>query len=161
LSGVTGAMADTKSQLPRLSPKPHGPIFYLINQRLSGAYTAPTFRPAETELPTLSRQTCRTTMAPKLQGTLSLFTAPAALRIPRSIAECSTPHQGSGSSRQYPYFTSGDLESDKAVIFLGGLTNGMGAVPYVHKLSQELGTAGWRLSVFLWFEPGLGVRADE
>jgi len=82
-------------------------------------------------------------MAPKLSGFLSLFTAPPAPRIPRSPNDVTG--EGSGSSRKYPYFTSGDLDSEKAVIFLGGLTNGMGAVPYVHKLSKELKVAGWRL----------------
>ena len=88
-------------------------------------------------------------MAPALNGTLSLFTAPTAPRIPKSIEESKTRHldDGPGSSRKYPYFTSGDLDSEQAVIFLGGLTNGMGAVPYVHKLSDELKTAGWRLYV--------------
>jgi hypothetical protein len=90
-------------------------------------------------------------MAPTLSGTLSLFTAPPAPRIPKSIDNSGARdvNNSSGSSRKYPYFTSGDLESKKAVIFLGGLTNGMGAVPYVHKLSEELQTAGWRLYVFL------------
>lgn len=89
-------------------------------------------------------------MAPtKLPGVLSLYTAPPAPRIPWSIAECSAPHEGSGASRQYPYFTSGDLESERAIIFLGGLTNGMAAVPFVGKLSGELSKAGWRLSVHL------------
>jgi len=83
------------------------------------------------------------TMAPKLSGCLSLFTAPPAPRIPRSPNDVTG--EGSGSSRKYPYFTSGDLDSEKAIIFLGGLTNGMGAVPYVHKLSEELKVAGWRL----------------
>jgi predicted alpha/beta-fold hydrolase len=84
-------------------------------------------------------------MVPTLSGTLSLFTAPPAPRIPRSPKDVTS--EGSGSSRKYPYFTSGDLDSEKAVIFLGGLTNGMGAVPYVHKLSEELKGAGWRLYV--------------
>ena len=84
-------------------------------------------------------------MAPKLSGSLSLFTVPPARRIPRSANDITA--EGSGSSRKYPYFTSGDLDSEKAVIFLGGLTNGMGAVPYVHKLSEELKGAGWRLYV--------------
>jgi hypothetical protein len=85
------------------------------------------------------------TMSPTLSGTLSLFTAPPAPRIPRSPKDVTS--QGSGSSKKYPYFTSGDLDSEKAVIFLGGLTNGMGAVPYVHKLSEELKGAGWNLYV--------------
>jgi predicted alpha/beta-fold hydrolase len=89
-------------------------------------------------------------MAPTLSGTLSLFTAPPAPRIPRSPKDVTS--EGSGSSRKYPYFTSGDLDSEKAVIFLGGLTNGMGAVPYVHKLSEELKGAGWRL--YVWSERG-------
>jgi hypothetical protein len=88
-------------------------------------------------------------MAPTLSGTLSLFTAPPAPRIPKSIDNSGARdvNNSSGSSRKYPYFTSGDLDSKKAVIFLGGLTNGMGAVPYIHKLSDELKLAGWRLYV--------------
>lgn len=86
-------------------------------------------------------------MVPTLTGSLSLYTAPPAQRIPRSAKDVTS--EGSGSSRKYPYFTSGDLASEKAVIFLGGLTNGMGAVPFVNKLSEELKGAGWRLYVIV------------
>jgi hypothetical protein len=106
-------------------------------------------------------QTSFPIMAPKLSGTLSLFTAPPALRIPRSSKD--VPAEGSGSSRKYPYFTSGDLDSEKAVIFLGGLTNGMGAVPFVHKLSEELKVAGWRLLQPHWTSAydGYGMSSLE
>jgi hypothetical protein len=45
----------------------------------------------------------------------------------------------------YPFFTSGDLSSTKAVVFVGGLTDGLGSVPYTTRLSAELGKAGWKL----------------
>ena len=43
------------------------------------------------------------------------------------------------------YFSSGDLASRKAVIFIGGLTNGLGDVPFCPKLSEELQKIGWKL----------------
>jgi hypothetical protein len=49
------------------------------------------------------------------------------------------------NGRKYPFFTSGQLESTKAVIFIGGLFNGMGDVPYLPALSGALGAAGWKL----------------
>nr|XP_031861988.1 uncharacterized protein CI109_002401 [Kwoniella shandongensis]KAA5529060.1 hypothetical protein CI109_002401 [Kwoniella shandongensis] len=46
----------------------------------------------------------------------------------------------------YPIFTSGDLNATRAVIFIGGLTNGLGGVPYSYALSEALGKAGWKFS---------------
>ncbi|WWC67377.1 uncharacterized protein I206_101285 [Kwoniella pini CBS 10737] len=51
---------------------------------------------------------------------------------------------------KFPLFTSGDLNSDKAVAFIGGLTNGLGAVPYTYPLSEAVGKAGWRFIQFHW-----------
>lgn len=45
----------------------------------------------------------------------------------------------------YPVFTSGDLAATRAVVFIGGLTNGLGAVPFTYPLSDALGKAGWKL----------------
>lgn len=45
----------------------------------------------------------------------------------------------------YPVFTSGDLTANRAVVFIGGLTNGLGAVPFTYPLSDALGKAGWKL----------------
>lgn len=47
--------------------------------------------------------------------------------------------------RTYPYFVSGKLDADKAVVFIGGLSNGLGGVPYTPKLSAELEKIGWKL----------------
>lgn len=87
-------------------------------------------------------------MAPKFQGHLSLFPAPHPPRIPSSVStarEADARPKEDGTWRQYPYLTSGAEGSDKAVIFLGGLTNGLAGVPYTPKLSEELGKAGWKL----------------
>lgn len=46
---------------------------------------------------------------------------------------------------QYPFFTSAYLTSPKAVIFIGGLTNGMMNPRYLVPLSSALDKAGWRL----------------
>ena len=46
---------------------------------------------------------------------------------------------------EYPYFTSGELASVKAVIFIGGLFNGLMTPPYLSELSAALGKAGWKL----------------
>ncbi|WWC90278.1 uncharacterized protein L201_005211 [Kwoniella dendrophila CBS 6074] len=51
---------------------------------------------------------------------------------------------------KYPIFTSGDLNSDKAVVFIGGLTNGLGAVPFSYSLSEALDKAGWKFIQFHW-----------
>lgn len=64
-----------------------------------------------------------------LPGTLSLYPLPGA----------------SGESDTRPYFTSGDLDSDKALVFIGGLYNGMGSVPYVKPLSNALKEEGWQV----------------
>lgn len=45
----------------------------------------------------------------------------------------------------YPVFTSGDLTANRAVVFIGGLTNGLGAVPFTYPLSDALRKAGWKL----------------
>lgn len=47
--------------------------------------------------------------------------------------------------RSHPYFVSGDLESRRSVVFIGGLFNGMADVPYLGQLSDALGKAGWKL----------------
>lgn len=44
---------------------------------------------------------------------------------------------------RYPYFTTG--KSDKAVIFIGGLFNGLGDVPFLPALGAALVSAGWEL----------------
>ena len=64
-----------------------------------------------------------------LSGTLSLYPLPGA----------------TGESDTRPYFTSGDLNSDKAVVFIGGLYNGIGSVPYVTPLSAALSQVGWKM----------------
>ncbi|WWC57520.1 uncharacterized protein I303_100052 [Kwoniella dejecticola CBS 10117] len=51
---------------------------------------------------------------------------------------------------KFPVFTSGALDSDKAVAFIGGLTNGLGAVPFTYPLSEAVGKAGWRFVQFHW-----------
>lgn len=87
-------------------------------------------------------------MAPKFHGQLSLFSVPHSPRIPSSVSAARSTDarpKEDGTWRQYPYFTSGAEGSDKAVVFVGGLTNGLGAVPYTPKLSEELGKAGWKL----------------
>ncbi|TXT04854.1 hypothetical protein VHUM_03937 [Vanrija humicola] len=52
--------------------------------------------------------------------------------------------------RTYPYFESGDLGATKAVVFIGGLSNGLGGVPYTPKLSGELAKIGWKLVQTHW-----------
>jgi hypothetical protein len=64
-----------------------------------------------------------------LTGSLSLYP------LPNASGECDTR----------PYFSSGDLTSDKAVVFIGGLYNGLGSVPYVKPLSSTLGQVGWQV----------------
>lgn len=54
-------------------------------------------------------------------------------------------HFSTHEGKTYPYFASGDVASDKAVIFIGGLYNGMGDVPYTVALGEALGEAGWKL----------------
>ncbi|WVW81194.1 hypothetical protein I302_103185 [Kwoniella bestiolae CBS 10118] len=51
---------------------------------------------------------------------------------------------------KYPIFTSGDLTSNRALVFIGGLTNGLGAVPFTYPLSEALGKAGWKFVQFHW-----------
>jgi hypothetical protein len=46
---------------------------------------------------------------------------------------------------ELPYFTSGDLSSDKALVFIGGLTSGLGSVEFVPALSGALEKQGWRV----------------
>lgn len=50
---------------------------------------------------------------------------------------------------QYPYFTSGDLSSTKAVVLIGGLTAGLGGVPYNARLSEALKDIEWKLYVMM------------
>lgn len=49
-----------------------------------------------------------------------------------------------------PFFTSGDRSSNRAVIFIGGLWNGLMDPSYVVKLSSELEKAGWRFCQMVW-----------
>ncbi|WVQ82867.1 hypothetical protein IAT38_005002 [Cryptococcus sp. DSM 104549] len=51
---------------------------------------------------------------------------------------------------RYPIFTSGDLSASRAVVFIGGLTNGLGAVPFTYPLAETLGKAGWKFIQFHW-----------
>jgi hypothetical protein len=60
--------------------------------------------------------------------------------IPGALDVFSTP-----DGRPYPFFTSGDAASTRAVIFIGGLFNGLGDVPYLPALSAALSSAGWKL----------------
>ncbi|WVN87622.1 uncharacterized protein L203_102805 [Cryptococcus depauperatus CBS 7841] len=53
-------------------------------------------------------------------------------------------------SYTYPIFTSGDLTAERAVVFIGGLTNGIGAVPFTYPLEGALKTAGWKFIQFHW-----------
>jgi hypothetical protein len=46
---------------------------------------------------------------------------------------------------KYPVFTSGDLSSTKCIAFIGGLTAGLGTIPYAAKLSAALEERGWKL----------------
>ncbi|KAL1405355.1 hypothetical protein Q8F55_008986 [Vanrija albida] len=52
--------------------------------------------------------------------------------------------------RTYPYFVSGDLAATRAVVFIGGLSNGLGGVPYAPRLSAELAKNGWKLVQTHW-----------
>ncbi|BEI83793.1 hypothetical protein CcaverHIS002_0403970 [Cutaneotrichosporon cavernicola] len=58
-------------------------------------------------------------------------------------------HFSTHEGKTYPYFVSGP-HSDKAVIFIGGLYNGLGDVPYTHALADALAKAGWKLVQFHW-----------
>lgn len=63
-----------------------------------------------------------------LQGTLALFPVRDSIR--------------------YPYFSTGT--SDKVVVFIGGLFDGLGSVPYLPALAEALNRAGWKLYVCEW-----------
>lgn len=65
-----------------------------------------------------------------LQGVLSQYPLPA---------------DKDGDVSKRPYFTSGDLDSDRAVVFIGGLYNGLMEPHYVVTLSNGLKEARWRL----------------
>jgi hypothetical protein len=47
--------------------------------------------------------------------------------------------------QQRPYFTSGDLSSDRAILFIGGLYSGLLDAPYLPRLSDALTESKWRL----------------
>jgi hypothetical protein len=49
------------------------------------------------------------------------------------------------ASGRKPFFKSGDLTSKKVLVFVGGLTDGLGSVAYAPKLSEAMGEAGWTL----------------
>ncbi|WVQ94387.1 hypothetical protein IAU59_001466 [Kwoniella sp. CBS 9459] len=68
-------------------------------------------------------------MSQSLQGVLSTFQA---------------------GQYKYPFFTSGDIESDRAVVFVGGLTNGIASVPFTYSLSDSLAKAKWKLVQYHW-----------
>ncbi|KLT39701.1 DUF1749-domain-containing protein [Cutaneotrichosporon oleaginosum] len=59
-------------------------------------------------------------------------------------------HFSTHEGKTYPYFVTGDASSDKAVIFIGGLYNGLGDVPYTRALGEALGNAGWKLVQLHW-----------
>lgn len=65
--------------------------------------------------------------APSLPGTLSLYPLP------------------DSAWQQRPFFSSGDLASDRAVLFIGGLYAGLFDTPFLTRLSDALGAAHWRL----------------
>ncbi|TXT04283.1 hypothetical protein VHUM_04170 [Vanrija humicola] len=67
-----------------------------------------------------------------LAGTLSLY-----------------PRPGSSWERR-PYFSSGDENAARAVVFIGGLFSGMLDAPFLPRLSRALGDAGWRLVQIHW-----------
>ncbi|KAL7418990.1 hypothetical protein Q5752_006674 [Cryptotrichosporon argae] len=50
-----------------------------------------------------------------------------------------------GGTLQYPFFTSGPADATRAVVFIGGLTNGLASVPYLEALGESLHGAGWKL----------------
>ncbi|GMK58736.1 hypothetical protein CspeluHIS016_0601780 [Cutaneotrichosporon spelunceum] len=58
-------------------------------------------------------------------------------------------HFSTHEGKTLPYVVSGP-HSPKAVIFIGGLYNGLGDVPYTHALSDALSRAGWKLVQFHW-----------
>lgn len=57
---------------------------------------------------------------------------------------------------RYPYFTSGDVTSSKAIILIGGLTAGMCMVPYSTRLSETLKSIGWKLVQHHWSSAYMG-----
>ncbi|RSH80400.1 uncharacterized protein EHS24_008977 [Apiotrichum porosum] len=71
-------------------------------------------------------------MPPSLHGVLSLYPLP------------------NSTWQQRPYFTSGDLASDKAVVFIGGLYSGLFDTPFLVPLSNALTEAKWRLVQIFW-----------
>lgn len=87
-----------------------------------------------------------------LQGTFSTYpvplpptTASTYPKFPTSTAPLPELRANLGGSKRYPYFTHGDLTSHKSVVFIGGLTNGMGDVPYLPRLGERLAEVGWKL----------------
>lgn len=58
-------------------------------------------------------------------------------------------YDASPSSRK-PFFKSGDFSSKKALILIGGLTDGIGSVSYAPTLSRAVGEAGWMLYVAVY-----------
>ena len=74
-------------------------------------------------------------MAPSkhIPGNLSLYPIPKA------------PNDFGWEGEERPYFTSGDQTAERAVVFIGGLFNGLLNVPYVFPLAGALEKAKWRL----------------
>lgn len=55
-----------------------------------------------------------------------------------------------------PMFLSGDISSDKVLVFIAGLTNTLLSVPYVEPLSETLKTSGWGVAQLLTSSSGYG-----
>ncbi|WVF66774.1 hypothetical protein IAT40_001516 [Kwoniella sp. CBS 6097] len=51
---------------------------------------------------------------------------------------------------KFPFFTSGDVQADRAIVFVGGLTNGLASVPFTYALSESLAKAKWKLVQYHW-----------
>ena len=75
---------------------------------------------------------------------MSVFDSPLSTIDPPMAGELALYRTGQS---RYPYFTSGDLSSKKAIVLIGGLTAGLGMVPYASKLTETLQGAGWKLYV--------------
>ncbi|EIW73056.1 hypothetical protein TREMEDRAFT_56114 [Tremella mesenterica DSM 1558] len=58
--------------------------------------------------------------------------------------------RGPFGNETLPIFASGDLDSKKAILFIGGLGNGLGDVPFTYALSVALGRIGWKLVQMHW-----------
>ncbi|TIB87899.1 hypothetical protein E3Q19_03469 [Wallemia mellicola] len=61
-----------------------------------------------------------------------------------------------GGEGPLPMFLSGDISSDKVLVFIAGLTNTLLSVPYVEPLSETLKTSGWGVAQLLTSSSGYG-----